>query len=120
MKLLADESVDGPIVERLRRDGHDVLYVAEIAPGIDNEGILNMARRERAVLLTADRDFGELVVRLRMASWGVVLLRLAGLKADRKAEIASGVIARYGSRLHDLFMVVEPSAVRTRNLIQSA
>ena len=43
MNLLADESVDHQIVERLRRDGHEVLYVAEMEPGIPDNVVLERA-----------------------------------------------------------------------------
>ncbi|GIW42747.1 MAG: hypothetical protein KatS3mg077_0029 [Candidatus Binatia bacterium] len=62
MKILADEGVDRPVVERLRQDGHEVRYVAEIEPGISDDNILDLANREGAVLLTADKDFGEFVI----------------------------------------------------------
>jgi len=56
MNLLADESVDGPIVERLRHDGHQVWYVAEMEPGISDEAVLDLANHEKSLLLTADRE----------------------------------------------------------------
>lgn len=43
MKLLADEGVDSAIVTRLRSDGHDVVYVAELSPGITDEAVLELA-----------------------------------------------------------------------------
>jgi hypothetical protein len=63
MNLLVDEGVDGPIVERLRHDGHDVIYVAELSPGIDDPEVLKRANEADALLMTADKDFGELVYR---------------------------------------------------------
>lgn len=61
MNLLADESVDRQIVEQLRLDNHDVLYIAEMEVGIADEQVLAIANRENVLLLTADKDFGELV-----------------------------------------------------------
>lgn len=61
MNLVADENIDRQIVERLRFDGHDVWSIAEMDPGISDEEVLEVASRESAVLMTADRDFGELV-----------------------------------------------------------
>ena len=61
MNILADESVDQPIVNRLREDGHTVLYVAEMDPGISDEVVLQEANNREFLLLTADIDFGELV-----------------------------------------------------------
>jgi predicted nuclease of predicted toxin-antitoxin system len=64
MNLVADEGVDRQIVEQLRHDGHDVLYVAELAPSISDDEVLQKANDWHAPLLTADKDFGELVFRL--------------------------------------------------------
>ena len=89
MNFLADESVDQQVVERLRREGHDILYVAEMEPGIDDDDVLQAANEHGALLLTADKDFGELVFRLGRLSRGVVLLRLAGLSPEAKAVTVS-------------------------------
>lgn len=65
MKFLADENVDKPIVKRLRDDGHTVLYVLETEPSISDDEVIRRASEELALLLTADKDFGELVFRQR-------------------------------------------------------
>ena len=65
MKFLGDENLDWQIVERLRLDGYEVLYVVEMQPGIPDDEVLNLANNESAILLTSYKDFGELVFRLR-------------------------------------------------------
>ncbi len=60
MTFLADENVDRPIVERLRKDGHVVFYVVEMQPGTPDKQVFDTANREKALLLTADKGFGEL------------------------------------------------------------
>ena len=69
MKLCADESVDRQIIERLRSDGHEVHYIAELDPGVSDEVVLESANQQQAPLLTADKDFGELVYRQRRISF---------------------------------------------------
>jgi predicted nuclease of predicted toxin-antitoxin system len=114
MNFLADEGVDFPVVERLRGDGYEVLYVAEMDPGISDERVLAMANNMNALLLTADKDFGELIYRLRRISAGVLLMRLAGLSPARKAEVVSSVVHDHGERLIHTFTVVTPGMVRVR------
>lgn len=63
MKLVVDESVDASIVIRLRSDGHEVIYIAEQSPGISDLKVMEIANREQCVLVTSDKDFGELVFR---------------------------------------------------------
>jgi predicted nuclease of predicted toxin-antitoxin system len=114
MMLLADESVDRPIVERLRQDGHDSLYVAELSPSITDDQVLQEANDRNALLLTEDKDFGELVYRLGRVHAGVVLIRLAGLPPSSKAETVAKVFADHASELMGAFSVISPGAVRIR------
>lgn len=59
MNFLADEGVDRQIVERLRIEGYSVLYVAQMQPGISDDVVLDLANQYNALLITADKDFGE-------------------------------------------------------------
>ncbi len=114
MNLVANEGVDRPVVERLRQDGHDVVYVAELSPSITDEEVLQEANARTAVLLTADKDFGELVFRQGLVHSGVVLLRLAGLANATKAEIVAEVCRDRAAELVGAFSVVSPGQVRIR------
>ena len=58
MNLVADESVDGQIVSRLRADGYSVWYIAEESPSITDEEVLQIAADRSALLLTADETAG--------------------------------------------------------------
>jgi predicted nuclease of predicted toxin-antitoxin system len=64
LNFLADENLDRQIVERLRQDGYTVWYIPEMEPGISDDEVLDLANQEGALLLTSDKDFGELVFRL--------------------------------------------------------
>lgn len=115
MNLLADESVDRQIVERLRADGCDVLYIAEVEPSISDTAVFDRANEKEALLLTGDKDFGEMVFRdNRLVSDGVILLRLAGLSAERKSEIVSDAIQRYETDFPHHFSVIAPGKIRIR------
>ena len=116
MKFVADESVDRSIIDRLRQDGHQVWYVAETAPAICDEAVLDAANREAALLVTADKDFGEMVFRQHRFSGGIVLIRLVGLSAARKAEVVAAAICRHQSELAEGFTVITPGICRTRRL----
>src|SRR5271169_4536146 len=75
MKLLADENMDGAIVYALRQARHDVLWMVEHAPGMPDADILLIAKREQRIILTFDRDFGELVFHSGHTAPGIVLFR---------------------------------------------
>jgi predicted nuclease of predicted toxin-antitoxin system len=77
VRWLADECVAGTVVTRLREAGHDVTYMAELAPSTSDVDVIALAHREGRVLLTEDKDFGELVFRRNSPVRGLVLLRIA-------------------------------------------
>lgn len=115
MNLLADESIDRQVVERLRQDGFEVLYIAEMEPGITDDVVLERANERAALLVTTDKDFGELVFREgRLRSGGVILIRLAGLSAGRKAEIVLNALREQGSEFPHSFSVIAPGNIRIR------
>ena len=117
MNFLADESVDRQIVERLRHEGHSVWYVADTDPGASNGNVFDMANQKNAVLLTADKDFGEMVFQQRLINQGVVLIRLAGLSPTHKAGIVASAVKDHLPELPQAFSVVTHNAIRIRRRI---
>ena len=117
MTFLADEGVDRQIVERLRLDGHEVAYVAEMSPGIMDDAVLMESRNSASVLITADKDFGELVFRRRQASTGVLLVRLWGLQPATKAAVVSRAIHEHGHELSGAFALLSHGNIRIRREI---
>jgi len=116
MNLLADESIDRQIVDRLRLDGHDVFYIAEAEPSINDEQVFDRANAKEALLITADKDFGEIVFReCRLLSDGVVLIRLAGLNPYTKAELVSEAFQKRGLEFPKRFCVISPGNIRLRD-----
>lgn len=88
MQFLADENVAVPIVAWLRELGHDVLHASDQQAGAPDADWLSRAEAEERLILTSDKDFGELVFRDRLNSHGVVLLRLETLTvADRISRL---------------------------------
>jgi predicted nuclease of predicted toxin-antitoxin system len=114
VRYLADENVERQIVEALRRAGNEVEYIAETLPGANDPEVLERANRGSAVLVTADKDFGELAYRRRQQNAGVVLLRLSGLTQERKVAIALQVFADHSEEFADAFSVVTETGVRVR------
>ncbi len=114
MHVVADECIDRQIVERLRGENHDVLYMAEMGSSIPDEIILERANQENALLLTADKDFGELIFRQNRILGGVLLIRLPGYSQVEKAKIVSSVIDDHSNKLFQSFTVVSPGMVRIR------
>jgi predicted nuclease of predicted toxin-antitoxin system len=115
MNFLADEGVDKPIVDLLRTSGFDVHYILETHPGSLDEEILTIANEENRILLTQDKDFGELVYRLKHVHQGVILIRLGTTPAPEKARLVNFVLLEYADKLANAFTVIQASAVRIRH-----
>ena len=114
MKCVADENIDFLIVNALRESGHDVWYVAEETAGILDDEVLRKAAHESALLLTADKDFGDLVFRQGRATAGVLLLRLAGVAPDEKVRIVTHALQEYRDELPGAFSVLTRTVLRIR------
>ena len=114
MKLVADESVDRQIIDLLRLDGLEVIAIAEIAAGSTDEDVLARAVSEQALLLTADKDFGDLVFRQGLAAEGVVLARLSGLSQQTRAEHVRDAFRQHSHLFPGAFTVIEYGGVRIR------
>ena len=116
MMILADESVDMQIVTRLRQDGLIVYYVAEMEPGLTDIEVIQLAKDKMTLLLTADKDFGELIYRQKFQISSIVLIRLAGINSMKKAEIVSETLKNHSNDLKNSFAVISPLSVRIRKL----
>ncbi len=114
MNLLADEGVDQQIVARLREGGHAVLYVAEMEPSIGDDVVLRRANEHSSLLVTEDKDFGELVHRQGLVSLGVILVRLHGLSSATKAGIVSDTLMQHRDEMSPSFTVISPGMIRIR------
>lgn len=116
MKLLADENFDAGIVHWLRSLGHDVTYIAEIAPAISDSEVLRLARQNDSVVLSCDLDFGELLVRHREGVAGIVLLRLRVQTEESRLRAFQRHWPAVEHRATRSLVVVTDSRVRIRPL----
>ncbi|MGH7895798.1 MAG: DUF5615 family PIN-like protein [Candidatus Binatia bacterium] len=116
MRIVANENVPGPVVAALRSAGHDVLSVKESMRGATDHDVLAHAQREGRLVVTFDKDFGELAVRRRLpASSGVVLFRLDGANPEAdNARAVAALTSRDDWAGH--FAVVTDDRVRLRPL----
>lgn len=94
MRFLANENFPGDAVEALRQAGYDVAWVRTEAPGSSDRDVLYRAQSEGRVLLTFDKDFGELAFRAHLsASSGIVLFRINAPSSWYVARIAVTVLS---------------------------
>ena len=114
MRFLVDESAGVAVVGYLRSAGHDVLAVAETMPQADDPDILARAESENRVLVTNDKDFGELVFRDGQAHGGIVLLRLQDESSVNRVRVVKALLEQHADRLAGHFVVATERSVRIR------
>ena len=116
MRFLADENFPGSAVVALKAEGNDVAWVRALAAGISDDAVMAWAIREQRILLTFDKDFGELARSAGLpAACGIVLFRMPMPKPDIiGSRLAQLLASRTDWAGH--FSVIEPGRIRMRRL----
>lgn len=114
MKLLADESIESEIVAALRRAGHEVADIKEFSPGIEDAEVLSLANELNAIVITNDKDFGELIYRDLQSSKGIILLRFGKLEIAERIELSTGVLDEHEIAMFGTFTVVTTTGITIR------
>ena len=117
MNLFLDQDVYYITSEYLRNTGHDVIRASEVGLArVTDEDILNWCKRQRRILITRDKDFGELVF-LRDISAGVIFLRASLALLEPVHRELRSILEKYSEgELRKAFVVVEPGRHRFRKL----
>lgn len=117
MQFLANENFPKASVIKLRHAGYDVAAVAEDMAGAKDREVLARAVRENRIILTFDRDYGELIYRLRQpAPDGVVYLRFDPATPEEPCDRLLGILSIPELILAGSFTVVDRQRVRQRSL----
>jgi predicted nuclease of predicted toxin-antitoxin system len=117
MRFLANENFPAASVRLPRQSGHDVLYVIEDFPSLDDEVVLQRAHEEQRILITFDRDYGELIFKRRLsAPSGVFFLRFDPDTPLEPAEIIMKLLQLPGMEWSGRFTVVTRDQIRQRCL----
>lgn len=117
MKLLADECCDRGLVEALRGAGHDVLFILESKPGATDDEVLAIAFDEQRIIVTEDKDFGELVYRLKKPAIGIILIRISVNNRSLKWPRFQKLLDNYPDRCTGRFVVIDENKFRFRPLL---
>lgn len=110
--FLADESCDFAVVRALRSAGYDVLAIAELAPQTPDTEVIDLAADKRRVLLTEDKDFGQLVYAELRESSGVILIRFPTAEREALPATVLDAVNELQERLFGAFIVLTPQRIR--------
>lgn len=114
MRFLLDENADYSLAEFIAALGHNVTSITDdyIRSSADPD-VLAIANRENRVVINNDKDFGELVFRLRLPHKGIILFRLGNKALDLKKQWLQRIFTEYADQLHH-FMVINDRGIRIR------
>jgi predicted nuclease of predicted toxin-antitoxin system len=116
MRIIANENISGDAVKALQQEGHEVIWIRTKAPGTKDHDILEMAQRDKLVVITFDKDFGELAFSYGLpAQCGVILFRVPPLSPEFLVRF---IVQSINNRddWSGIFAVIEPDRIRIRPL----
>jgi predicted nuclease of predicted toxin-antitoxin system len=112
MRFLADENCDFAVIRALRAEGHDVLSVSDISPRAEDSDVIRLAVGEKRILLTEDKDFGQLVYAHGQETLGVIFLRFPISARKQISKEVVNLVRRQGEKLIGCFVTVQPGRIR--------
>ncbi|MBI4684234.1 MAG: DUF5615 family PIN-like protein [Nitrospirae bacterium] len=114
LKFLVDVGVGKKTEEYLRKSGHDVKTVRDIDPKARDSKILKLAVSESRMVITMDKDFGELVYNSGKTHAGVLILRLEDANGAQKVNAVRKILEEYADRIEGRFCVFQNGRLRIR------
>ncbi|MGV8174685.1 MAG: DUF5615 family PIN-like protein [Methanothrix sp.] len=117
MRFLVDECVGPSVVRWLRENDHDATSAYEDCRGWEDESLLEKAYSEGRIVVTMDKDFGDMVFRMKKPHCGIILLRSAYCGPSKKISLMKKVLSHPESDLSGRFVVVTEAAIRISGAI---
>jgi len=112
MQFLADESCDFGVVKALRKAGYEIKAIAEMAPGISDDEVAELSVCERRILITEDKDFGQLVYTKSQASCGIIFIRFPANDRLLLPDMIVKLVKEQNHKLYNRFVIVQPRRIR--------
>jgi predicted nuclease of predicted toxin-antitoxin system len=118
MKFIADENIPLKVVKKLRDIDIDIISIAEIQIGLDDEEIAKMSEKEKAIIVTFDKDFGEIIFKRLIKPFGVILLRIPPKSADYIFDFLRWLLIESKIEFERKLVVVREDKIRIINLYE--
>jgi predicted nuclease of predicted toxin-antitoxin system len=112
IRFLADVNVEKRIVESLRDAGHDVKWIPDYDCQLEDAELLDLANAEGRILITNDKDFGELFFLQKRLSQGIILFRIDGHNVMIKITLLRNILRKFADKLPKTFVVISRKRIR--------
>ena len=119
LKFLADVKIEKPIVIFLIDKGFDIIWIPDFDCHMSDSELLELANKEDRILITNDKDFGELVFLQKKITAGIILFRIKGQKVEEKIKRLNKILNLYRSKIFSNFTVITESKTRFTSLERS-
>ncbi|HDM77689.1 MAG TPA: hypothetical protein ENG51_14660 [Deltaproteobacteria bacterium] len=106
LKFLADVNIEKEIIKTIGQMGYEISPIADIDIYMKDRDVLELANKTNAILLTNDKDFGELVFRQKLVSTGIILFRIKGEETNLKALLIRKLLMGYQEKVAKHFTVI--------------
>ena len=117
MRFLANENFPLPSIKLIREAGYEVKSISQDTPGISDEEVLEQAVREKLIILTFDRDYGELIFKYkRKTPPAIIYFRTKGTSPKSAGETFLHIICDNTLSLYGFFTVIEDTGIRQRKI----
>ena len=116
MNFVADENIDTEIIDHLGNAGYEIFSISEEFPGVPDEDVIKITNKHNAILLTADKDFGELVFRKGEVIKGVVLVRIFGVSQQEKTQMILNASNSHAGDFDERFTVISKKKIRIKRM----
>lgn len=114
IKFLADVNIEKPIIDYLLTNGYDVKWVPDYNCQMTDEELLYLANTEKRILITNDKDFGELTFLQKRLSYGIILLRIKGQRVDEKVSLLEVLLKKHEDKLYKHFIIITRFKIKFR------
>jgi predicted nuclease of predicted toxin-antitoxin system len=114
LRFLIDVGVGKKVEDFLDKSGYDILSARQINPRISDSEIIDIAAKDNRIVITVDKDFGELIYNSGLMHKGILLLRTENCNGDKKVRILSEILRYYSEELKENFCVFSKDRLRIR------
>lgn len=112
LRFLIDECVGLTVGNWLIENGFDTISIITTIPGASDREVLKKASTENRILITSDKDFGDIIFKDKSLHCGIILLRIQSKIAINKIKTLQNLLNNHSHELHDNFIVISDSGIR--------
>ena len=112
MKFLVDANLGRKFTNLINKAWYDAVFINDLLAKTSDEEVLTLAERENRIIITNDKDFGELIFKLGKSSAGIILLRTSITDPEKRFEMVKNALDKAECK----FIVVKEGQIRMRNL----